>query len=68
MNRKTLRKLERHCEAAAGIISADVLATAADVLADPEGDARISLALLAEAATFSRIAGEARAFRKEARS
>lgn len=66
MNRRQLKSLQKHASAAARIIRDDVLATAADVLADPEGDARISLALLAEAATFSRIAREARAFRKEA--
>jgi len=66
MDRKTLKALERHAKAAADIIRDDVVATAADVLADPEGDARISLALLADAATFIRIAGEARSFRKEA--
>ena len=52
MNPKQLKALERHAQAAADIITADVRDTAADVLAD--------------AATFSRIAREARAFRKEA--
>ena len=66
MNHKTLKALERHANAAADIITADVRDTAADVLADPEEDARISLALLVDAATFARIAREARAFRKEA--
>jgi len=67
MNRKTLKALEHHAQAAADIITADVRDAAADVLADPEEDARVSLALLVDAATFARIAGEARAFRKEAR-
>ena len=66
MTSSQLKALERHAQAAADIITADVRDTAADVLADPEEDARIPLALLVDAATFARIAREARAFRKEA--
>jgi len=68
MNRKNLKSLARHAQAAADIITADIRDTAADVLADPEEDARIPLALLVDAATFARIAREARVFRKEARA
>jgi len=64
MNPKQLKALEHHAQAAADIITSAVVNSAAEDLADPEGDARISLALLADAATFSRIAREARAFRK----
>ena len=66
MDRKTLKALEHHAQAAADIITADIRDIAADVLADPEEDARIPLALLVDAGTFARIAREARAFRKEA--
>ena len=65
MDRKTLKALEHHTPAAADIIVADVTATAADVLADPDSDPRDSLAALVDAGTLYRIASDARTVRKE---
>ena len=60
MDRKTLKALERHAQAAADIIAADVTATAADVLADANADPADSLAALVDAAILYRIARDAR--------
>ena len=62
-----LKALERHCNAAAKIITDDVVDGAADVLADPDPDAdpRDSLAALVDACTLRRIARDARTVRKE---
>jgi len=63
MNRKTLRKLERHCTTAADIITSSVVNSVAEDLADPEADPRDSLAALADACTLHRIARDARTVR-----
>ena len=59
-----LKALERHCNAAADIITNDVVNSAADVLADPEARAGDSLAALVDAATLYRIANDIRTVRK----
>jgi hypothetical protein len=64
MDRKTLKALQHHAQAAADIITNDVVMSAADVLADPTADPRDSLAALVDAAALNRIAGDARAVRK----
>lgn len=64
MDNSTLRKLERHCNAAADIITNSVVTGAADTLADSTADPRDALAALVDAATLRRIAGDARAVRK----
>jgi len=66
MDNETLRKLERHCNAAAGIITNSVVTGAADTLADPDADPRDSLAALVDACTLRRIANDVRTVRKEA--
>lgn len=68
MDNETLRKLERHCNAAADIITKSVVNSAADTLADPDrGTAALdALAALVDAATLYRIASDARHGRKEA--
>ena len=62
-----LKALERHCNAAADIITNDVVNSAADVLADPDPDTdpRDALAALVDACTLRRIARDARTVRKE---
>lgn len=68
MNTRTLKALERHATAAGDIITASVVNSAADTLADPDPDTdpRDSLAALVDAATLYRIASDARTVRKEA--
>lgn len=61
MTPSQLKALERHANAAARIIRDDVLATAADVLADPDADPRYSLAALADAQVLYGVARAARA-------
>ena len=62
-----LKALERHCNAAADIITNDVVTSAADILADPDPDTdpRDALAALVDACTLRRIANDARTVRKE---
>jgi hypothetical protein len=65
MNRRTLKALERHATAAADIIRADVLESAAAVLADPEARPGDSLAALVDAQMLYGVAAAARTARKE---
>ena len=65
MDNETLRKLERHATAAADIIRADVLESAADTLADPDADPRDSLAALVDAQVLYGVAAAARTALKE---
>jgi hypothetical protein len=60
-----LKALERHCNAAADIITNMVVAGAAETLADSTADPRDSLAALVDACTLRRIANDARTVRKE---
>ena len=64
----TLKKLARHCDAAADILVSSIVRTAADTLADPTADPRDSLAVMVEAATLRDRAEWARQILKEARS
>jgi len=64
MDSKTLRKLERHAQAAGALIISDVVNSAADTLADSTADPRDSLAALVDAAVLLRIALDARTVRK----
>ena len=63
MDSKTLRKLERHAQAAGEIIINDVINSAADTLADDTADPRDSLSALAIGAVLLRIALESRTIR-----
>jgi hypothetical protein len=65
MNRKTLKALERHAQAAGALIISDVVNSAADTLADSTADPRDSLAALADATVLLRIARDARTVRRE---
>lgn len=64
----TLKKLARHCDAAADILVSSIVRTAADTLADPTADPRDSLAVMVDAERLYGIATWARQILKEARS
>jgi len=66
MNRRTLKALERHAQAAADILCDNVVSYAADTLLDPDPHAaRDALDVLAQAALLRQIANTARVVRKE---
>jgi hypothetical protein len=70
MNDRTLRKLQRHAQAAANILDASVLEAALDALDDHANGIDVTaralniLAAITDAATLRRIAGEVRTARE----